>query len=82
MFCCKTEFHINRIENKHIMVITVQHKTPRHITSTYINTKMCVFLRVFLGHLESDGIPFGTTLLFSLEKGYNTKIYLIGALID
>ena len=58
------------------------------LISTYINTKKCVYVcvclsvRVFLGHLESDWDILWHKVGFRHRRGFNTKIYLIGALIN
>ena len=53
--------------------------------STYINTKcvcVCLCLRVFLGHFVTDWETIWHTVPFSNWDDPNTKIYLIGALIN
>ena len=43
---------------------------------------VCLFVRVFLGHLESDWDTLWHKVGFYPWGGFNTKIYLIGALIN
>ena len=43
---------------------------------------VCVCIRVFLSHLESDWDNLWHNVAFWFRNGFNTKVYLIGALIN
>ena len=55
-----------------------------HLFSTYMNTKMfvCLCVRVFLRHFETNWDTLWHKVAFWPWEGFNTKIYLIGAFIN